>query len=167
MKSLSLINAAKFTSPNPLSLICSRTPSGETNLAAVSWWTYLSLKPEIIGFAMMKMSYTGEMVRANKRVVLTVPGESLAKQVMQCGCSTGRTKHKAKDFGIDLKDIPNSDIQIPVHSAIAIQCSLREYIEVGDHYFYICHVENVYGDEEERPLFAWNGYSSIAPAQEA
>lgn len=165
MKSLSLIEAAKFTSPNPVSLICSKTPSGDTNLATVSWWTYLSLNPEIIGFAMMKTSYTGERVRETKKVVLTIPGEALAKEVMQCGCSTGRTKNKAKEFGIELKNLPGSDILIPVHSAVAIECTLREFMDVGDHYLYICPVNNVYGDEAETPLFAWNGYSKIAPAK--
>ena len=166
MKSLSLINAATLTSPNPLTLVCSRNAEGVTNLAAVSWWTYLSLAPETIGFAMMKTSYTGETVRADKRVVLTIPGEALAKQVMQCGCSTGRTKHKAEAFGIELKSLPDCDIQIPVHSVVAIQCRLREFVDVGDHYFYICDVEKVYGDDKETPLFAWNGYTKIAPARQ-
>lgn len=165
MKALSLIDSAKLTSPNPVTLICSKAPSGVTNLATVSWWTYLSLEPETIGFAMMKTSYTGEMVRANKQVVLTVPGEGLEKQVMQCGSSTGRTKDKAKDFGIELKNIPDCDIQIPVHSVVAIQCALREFVDVSDNYFYICDVENVYGDADENPLVAWKGYSKIAPAK--
>ena len=165
MNALSLIDSAKLTSPNPVTLICSKTPSGVTNLGTVSWWTYLSLEPETIGFAMMKTSYTGEMVRASKQVVLTVPGEALAKQVMQCGSSTGRTKDKAKDFGIELKNIPDCDIQIPVHSVVAIRCALREFVDVGDHYFYICDVENIYGDADENPLFAWKGYSQIAPAK--
>ena len=165
MKTLSLIEAAKFTSPNPVSLICSRTPSGETNLATVSWWTYLSLKPEIIGFAMMKTSYTGEMVRETKHVVLTIPGEALAGQVMQCGSSTGRNKNKAKEFGIELKSLPDCDIRIPVHSAVAVECIFKEFVDVGDHYLYICAVKNVYGDEQETPVFAWSGYSKIAPAR--
>lgn len=164
MKELALIQAAKFSSPNPLSLICSKTPSGETNLATVSWWTYLSLEPETIGFAMMKTSYTGERVREDKHLVLTLPGEALAQQALYCGSSTGRTKNKAKDFGIELKSLPDCDIQIPVHSAVAIECTLREFVDMGDHYFYICDVENVYGDDAEKTLFAWNGYSKIAPA---
>lgn len=164
MKSISLLDASKFTSPNPVSLICSKTPSGDTNLATVSWWTYLGLEPATIGFAMMKPSYTGEMVRTNRQVILTIPGEPLAKQVIQCGSFTGRSKNKAKDFAIDLKTIPDSDIQIPVHSVVAIQCTLREFVDVGDHYFYICDVKNVYCNEEEKALFAWKGYSKIAPA---
>ena len=165
MESLSLIEAARFTSPNPVSLICSRTPSGDTNLATVSWWTYLSLNPEIIGFAMMKTSYTGEMVRADGHVVLTVPGEPLAEKVMRCGSSTGRTRNKAKEFNIELESLPGSDIKIPAHSRVAIVCNLKEYHEVGDHYLYICNVEQVYGDDSEEALFAWNGYSQIRPAK--
>ena len=167
MKKLSLIEASRFTSPNPVSLICTRTPSGVTNLGTDSSWPLLSLEPEMIGFAMMKPSYTGEMVRESRQVVLTVPGEALAKQVMQCGSSTGRTRDKAKDFHVALTDIPDSNIQIPVHSVVAMQCELREYVEVGDHYFYICHVKNVYANEDETPLFAWKGYARVAPAKEA
>lgn len=167
MKTLSLLEAARFTSPNPVSLVCSRTPSGGTNIATISWWTYLSLEPATIGLAMMKTSYTGELVRADKRLVLTIPGEALAKQVMQCGCTTGRTRDKVRDFGIELKEMPDCDIRIPVHSTVAIQCTLRDYVDVGDHYFYICDVRQAYGDEQETPLFAWKGYAQIAPARMA
>ena len=41
-----------------------------------------------------------------------------------------------------------------------------QYHEVGDHYLYICDVEQVYGDKSEAALFAWNGYSQIRPVQE-
>lgn len=164
MKACGLLDVAKLTSPNPVSLVCSRTPSGVTNLGTVSWWTYLSLEPETIGFAMAKPSYTGEMVRAGKRVVLTIPGLALAKQVMQCGSATGRTTNKARDFGIELTNLPDCDIQIPAGSVAAIQCSLREYVDVGDHYFYICDVEHAYGDADKQALFAWKGYAKIAAA---
>lgn len=113
MEKIQLLDVAKLTSPNPLSLVCTRTPNGVTNLGTVSWWTYLSLSPERIGFAMMKPSYTGEMVRSNKRVILTIPGEPLARHVMECGSTTGRDVDKAAKFAIELKKIPGSDIQIP------------------------------------------------------
>ncbi len=37
--------------------------------------------------------------------------------------------------------------------------------ETGDHYLYICDVEQVYGNEAEEALFAWNGYSQVRPAK--
>ena len=57
--------------------------------------------------------------------------------------------------------MPESEIQIPVQSRIAIQCNLKEYIETGDCYLYICQVEQVYGDGKVEGLCAWNGYSRL------
>ncbi len=166
MNEISLVQASKLTSPNPISLICTRKPDGGTNLAAVSWWTYLSYKPGMIGYAMSKKSYSGACVRATGNVVLTVPGEALSQQAMQCGSVSGRDVDKAAEFGIDLMELDQTDIRIPVHSRLAIVCRLKEYHTVGDHNFYICEVENVYANEEENALFAWKGYAELYPVKE-
>ena len=165
MNKINLPQAAKLTSPNPVSLVCTQKPDGFTNLATVSWWTYLSFNPNMIGYAMAKTSYSGEMVRNNKKVILTIPGTDLAEAVMVCGSTTGRDTDKVAQFGIELTEVEGSDIKIPVHSRVAIVCSMKEYHEVGDHYLYICDVEQVYGNEVEEALFAWNGYSQVRPAK--
>ena len=165
MNKINLPQAAKLTSPNPVSLVCTQKPDGSTNLATVSWWTYLSFNPNMIGYAMAKTSYSGEMVRNNKKVILTIPGTEIAEAVMGCGSTTGRDTDKVAQFGIELTEVEGSDIKIPVHSRVAIVCSMKEYHEVGDHYLYICDVEQVYGNEVEEALFAWNGYSQVRPAQ--
>ena len=164
MKKINLPQAAKLTSPNPVTLVCTLKPDGGTNLATVSWWTYLSFNPNMIAYAMAQTSYSGEMVRENQKVILTIPGTEIADAVMGCGSTTGRDTDKASKFGIELAKIEGSDIKVPLHSRVAIQCSLKEYHKVGDHYLYICDVEQVYGDESEKALFAWDGYSKVAAA---
>ena len=62
-------------------------------------------------------------------------------------------------------EVEGSSIKVPVHSRVAIVCSLKEFYETGDHYLYICDVEQVYGNEAEEALFAWNGYSQVRPAK--
>ena len=84
---------------------------------------------------------------------------------MGCGSTTGRDTDKIVKFGIEMQTVDGSDIQIPLHSCVAIQCSLKEFIETGDHYLYICNVEQVYGNEAEEAVYAWNGYSQIRPAK--
>lgn len=165
MNKINLPQAAKLTSPNPVTVVCTQKPDGSTNLATVSWWTYLSFNPNMIGYAMAKTSYSGEMVRNNKKVILTIPGTEIAEAVMGCGSTTGRDTDKVTQFGIELTEVEGSDIKIPVHSRVAIVCSMKEYHEVGDHYLYICDVEQVYGNEVEEALFAWNGYSQVRPAK--
>ena len=164
MKKINLPQASKLTSPNPVTLVCTQKPDGTTNLATVSWWTYLSYNPNMIAYAMAKTSYSGERVRETKKVILTIPSEEIANEVMKCGMSTGRTTDKAKEYGMELQEIPDSDIQIPLHSTVAIKCSLKEFIETGDHYLYICNVEDVYANPDKKAVFAWNGYSEIRTA---
>ena len=165
MENISLAKASGLTSPNPVTIVCTQKPDGSTNLATVSWWTYLSYNPNMIAYAMAKTSYSGEMVRSNKKVILTVPGAEIADAVMGCGSTTGRDTDKIAKFGIEMQEVPDSEIQIPLHSRLAIQCNLKEFIETGDHYLYICNVEQVYGNEKEEAVFAWNGYSQIRPAK--
>lgn len=167
MEAMPLLDAAKLTSPNPVTLICSLTPAAKTNLATISWITFLSVDPPRLGFAMMKTSYSGELIRENKEAIVTVPGVFLARAAMGCGATSGRTADKAAKFGIELVNFPGSAILVPKHSAVAIQCALVEYVDVGDHYFYICDAKSVYGDPNVTPLFAWNGYAKLAGATRA
>lgn len=166
MQKINLSQASKLTSPNPVSLVCTQKVDGSSNLATVSWWTYLSYNPGMIAFAMSKTSFSGETTRLNKKAILVVPGAKLADAVMGCGSVSGRNVDKAAKFGVELVDVENSEIKIPAHSRAAIQCALKECLEVGDHYLYVCNVEQVYGNPDEEALFAWDGYAKIASARQ-
>lgn len=72
MLKVNLPEASVLTSPNPVSLVCTKKDDGTTNVATVSWFTYLSYNPGMVGFAMAKTAYSGEMVRKNKKVILTI-----------------------------------------------------------------------------------------------
>ena len=120
----------------------------------------------MIAYAMAKTSYSGERVRETGKVVLTIPSEALTSAVLGCGSTTGRKTDKAAQFGIEMQSLPDCPIRVPAHSCAAIVCNLKEFHEVGDHYLYICNVEQVYADEKERVVFAWNGYSEIRPVKE-
>lgn len=78
MKALNIMEATVYTSPNPLTLICSQNEDGTTNLAPICFVSYLSFNPPMVGFATGKQSHTGKRVRETSKVIVTVPGESLA-----------------------------------------------------------------------------------------
>lgn len=167
MQSVPLLSMARLTSPNPLALICSRLKDMPTNLATVSWYTILSVEPARIGFALQKTHFTGDVIRQTQKAILTIPGESLARNVMECGSCSGRDTDKVKKFNIPMRDFEGSDIQIPEHSVLAVQCVLWQFVDVGDHYFYICDAldTRVSGNPEET-LFAWKGYAKIATVRQ-
>ena len=79
MKELNIMEATVLTSPNPLTLICSKKEDGSTNLAPICFVSYLSFNPPMVGFATGKQSHTGKQVRQTGKVIVTVPGESLTQ----------------------------------------------------------------------------------------
>lgn len=164
MKAIGLWDAMRFTCPNPLSFICTKKPDGKTNIATVAWWSTLAVEPEILGFSMNNRSYTYEILQKTKKLVLVTPGIGLEKAAIGCGNTSGRDTDKVEKFKIEMKQMPGSDIAIPVHSVLAIACSVREYVDVKAAYFFICNVEKVLHDESRQPLFCWDGYAKIAPA---
>ncbi|HBC97183.1 MAG TPA: flavin reductase [Clostridium sp.] len=165
MKKITLNAACELTSPNPVTLVCTEKPNGNTNLATVAWYTYLSYEPPMIGFSMGKNSYSGEMVRKNKKVILAMPSAEIAKAAFSCGTASGRNTDKAKEFGIKLTDVENSSIKIPVGTYLAIESTLTETVDVGGSYFYVCTVDNIYGDNTKEAIFAWDGYNTLRPAK--
>ena len=166
MKELNIMEATVFTSPNPLTLICSQNEDGTTNLAPICFVSYLSFNPPMVGFAAGKQSHTGKRVRETGKAIITVPGESLAQAVMACGASTGAKVNKVAANEIEMKEIEGSDIQIPADTRLAMVATLQQSVEVGDHILHICQVDKFLGDENIKGLYAWNGFGKAAPVQE-
>ena len=166
MKALNIMEATVYTSPNPLTLICSQNEDGTTNLAPICFVSYLSFNPPMVGFSTGKQSHTGKRVRETSKVIVTVPGENLAGVVMACGSSTGAMVNKVAENNIEMKSVEDSDIQIPADTKLAMVATLQEAVEVGDHILHICQVDKFLGNEDKKGLYAWNGFGKVAPAVE-
>lgn len=166
MKELNIMEATVLTSPNPLTLICSQNEDGTTNLAPICFVSYLSFNPPMVGFATGRQSHTGKRVRETGQVIVTVPGESLAKAVVACGSSTGAAVNKIAENNISMKAVEGSEIQIPADTKLAMVATLQQTVETGDHILHICRVDKFLGDESRKGLYAWNGFGKVAPAVE-
>ena len=86
--------------------------------------------------------YTLEMLYAEDQFTLCFFEEGTHRDTLAyCGKVSGRDTDKVSKFNIELKAVEGSAIQIPVHSRVAIVCSLKEYHEVGDHVIHLHIVE--------------------------
>ncbi len=155
---INISEAQKRLSPNSVSLICANKPDKTTNLTTISWWTFLSNNPPTIGFSISKKSYTGELIKANGKAVLCIPGREIADAVFNCGKVSGRDINKAKEFGISLSE---TEIQYPIQSKLVFKCTLLDLHDVGDHIFYICKIDEILSNIDEEQVYAWGGYSKI------
>lgn len=166
MKEVNIGQATAITSPDPLVLVCTKKEDGSLNMAPVSFFMYASFNPPMLAFAMGKASNSGENIRRTGKAVLAAPGISLKDAVMAFGSANGGEKDKLKETPIALQSIGGSDIEIPEDTRIAFVVSLKQTIEAGDHYLYLCNIEKMLADDTKEALFAWDGYAKVAAAVE-
>ena len=159
MKEIKITQAPVFTSPNPMTFVCSKKADGKTNMATLAFWTYASTNPGKVVFSLNKGAYTLELLAKNKEVVIAVPGVSLAGALIACGTSSGRDTDKVEKFGIEMQKLDGTDIEVPKDTR------LYETVDTDDHILHICNVKNVYADESVDAVFGWKGYGEFAAAQ--
>ena len=160
MKTITIEEALRMTSPQPVSLVCAQTPEGKTNMAAVAWWTYLENEPPMIGFSMWKKNYTCDLIVNTGKLVLCLPGEAIADAAFQCGVVSGRDVDKAREYGIELVDAP---VGFPVHSKVAFVCTVENKIELGgESLFFVCKVDEMFCNENERHVYVRYGSNKLA-----
>lgn len=165
MKDIKIAQAPVFTSPNPMTFICSKKADGKTNMATIAFWTYASTNPGKVVFSLNKGAYTLELLAKNKEVVITIPGISLAGTLIACGTSSGRDTDKVEKFGIEMQKLAGTDIEVPKDTRLAIVAEVFGTVDADDHVLHICNVKNVYADESIDAVFGWNGYAELAAAQ--
>lgn len=166
MKEINIGQAAALTSPDPLVLVCTQKADGSLNMAPVSFFMYASFNPPMLAFGMGKQANSGENICRTGKAVIAVPGTSLKDAVMSYGSTSGSKINKLLETPISLQGVKESEIQFPEDSRAAFVVSLAQTVEAGDHYLYICNIEKIFADDSREALFAWDGYSKAAPAQE-
>lgn len=164
MEKINMGQAAAFTSPNPLVLVCTRKENGELNMAPVSFVMYTSFNPPMLAFAMGRASNSGENLRRTGKAVIAVPGLSLAEAVMAYGSCSGADTDKLAYTPVELQSLEDVDISIPADSRAAFAVSLSQTVEAGDHYLYVCNIDGMFADGSKPAIFAWDGYTKAAPA---
>ena len=77
MNQIMIAQAPVYTSPNPMTFICTKKPNGKTNMATLAFWMYASTNPGKVVFSLNKGAYTLELLAKNKEVVIAVPAHRL------------------------------------------------------------------------------------------
>ena len=163
MQDLTISAAQKLTAPAPFGLLSTRKADGSVNLMAVSWWTYLSNHPPMLGVCLSKKGLSGSLIEQSGEFGLSIPGAALQEAAFRCGTCSGRIVDKASEFEIELS--PASVLLTPLvaQSRVAFECRLAGQQEAGDHVFYLAEILAVHGDSDQKQLFAWDGYARLGP----
>ena len=137
MEEITIKQAQRNNEVAQLALISVLNPNGVTNLTPISWWTFLSNSPAMIGFSLSKKSYSGSLMQNGTKLLLSIPNDQIAQEVLKAGKISGRNCNKSKELNIEMiGDV----IQVPLHSKMVFDCDISKLIDAGDHIFYICNL---------------------------
>lgn len=161
MQIITVSQAQKLSAPAAFGLLSVRREDGSTNLMAVSWWTYLSNHPPMLGVCLSKKGLSGSRIEAEGEFALSLVGEDLKTAALSCGTCSGRTRDKALEFGIDLESAETVRCQTVKNSRVVFECRLKDNIDAGDHRFYLAEILCARGDDSVRHLFAYDGYARL------
>ena len=161
MQNITISQAQKLSAPTPFGLLSVRREDGSTNLMAISWWTYLSNHPPMLGVCLSKKGLSHARIEAEGEFALSLVGEDLKTAALSCGTCSGKTRDKALEFGIELESAETVHCQKVRNSRVVFECRLKDSIDAGDHRFYLAEILCVYGDESVRHLYAYDGYARL------
>jgi len=131
------------------------TTSG-VNVITVSFNMYCSYKPTMMAVAIQNINESWHLIRDAEEFVLSVPGESMAREAMIAGFRTAIDCDKVKELGLEL--CPSQSVKVPgLGKALAnVELSKVASIETGDHSLVVGRVLRfgVNRKSKERPLLS-------------
>jgi flavin reductase (DIM6/NTAB) family NADH-FMN oxidoreductase RutF len=110
-KSLPLSEAYRLLEPGPVVLLTTAGDRGP-NVMAMSWHMMMDFEPPVLACVVSSRDYTFEILKKTGECAISIPTVEIAKKVVGCGNTSGRTLDKFETFG--LTPSPASRIKAPL-----------------------------------------------------
>ncbi|MFC1566731.1 flavin reductase family protein [bacterium] len=129
-KEITLGEAYRLIGHGPVILVCSRSESGEYNIAPIAWNCPVKKDPFRIFMEIGMRHKTYSNILETKEFVVCVPLVGQIDLVKNTGTSKGAEKNKFEVFDITTKKSQNVDIKVPVDCIGYIECKLLKTMEL-------------------------------------
>uniref|UniRef100_A0A7C1NBX7 Flavin reductase family protein n=1 Tax=candidate division WOR-3 bacterium TaxID=2052148 RepID=A0A7C1NBX7_UNCW3 len=119
-----------------------------SSIITIAWHCPVSFKPPALAIAVGKSRFSAELIQKSGEFVVNIPDWNLFDAMLYCGTRSGRDEDKFAGA----KLTPEKAVKLlrapKIRECIgAIECSLIDRVEVGDHYLFLGEV--VYAEVEE------------------
>jgi len=95
--SLPLSQVYRLLEPGPVVLVTTAS-AGRANVMTMSWHMMLDFEPPRVACVISNRGFTFDILRETRECVINIPTVELAKKVVACGNTSGRTLDKFKKF---------------------------------------------------------------------
>ena len=139
-----------YSTPRQVVLITVRHDQAE-NVWPIDWHVPLSFAPELYAIAVNHNGFGTELVRKSGVFVVNFVPATWEQVIFLCGNVSGRTVDKFAKAGLRKEEAESVDAPRLAESLGALECRVRQTIEVGDHTLFIGEVtQKVYRADAPR-----------------
>ncbi len=120
----------------------------KSNIITIAWQTPVSIKPPALAISVGKERFSLELIRKSGEFIVNIPSWDLLEQMLYCGTHSGRDVDKFKETKLTPEKAEKLLKAPKIKECIgAIECSVIDYREIGDHV--IIFGEVIYAEAEE------------------
>ncbi|HUL00152.1 MAG TPA: flavin reductase family protein [Nitrospirota bacterium] len=84
-------------------VMVSTSYKGRINVMPMSWHMMMEFEPPLVGCVISNRNHTFGILKITKECIISIPTVEIAKKVVACGNTSGRTVDKVKAFGLTPK----------------------------------------------------------------
>ena len=139
--------AGTFIYPIPSALISCGTME-KSNIFTVAWTGIINTNPAMVYISVRPNRYSYNMIKENKEFVINLTNKELAFATDWCGVRSGKDYDKFKEMKLHKEKGKFVKCPLIKESPVAVECKVKEIVELGSHHMFISEVLSIDADEK-------------------
>ena len=139
--------AGTFVYPIPAALISCGTME-KSNILTIAWTGIINTDPAMVYISVRPNRYSYNIIKKNKEFVINLTNKDLAFATDWCGVRSGKDYDKLKEMKLHKEKAKFVKCPIIKESPVAVECKVKEIVELGSHHMFIAEVLSIDADEK-------------------
>ena len=136
-----------FVYPIPAALISCGTME-KSNILTIAWTGIINTDPAMVYISVRPNRYSYNIIKKNKEFVINLTNKDLAFATDWCGVRSGKDYDKFKEMKLHKEKAKFVKCPIIKESPVAVECKVKEIVELGSHHMFIAEVLSIDADEK-------------------
>ena len=120
----------------------------KSNIMTVAWTGIINTNPAMCYISVRPERYSYNLIKESKEFVINLTNEKLAYATDWCGVKSGKNVDKFKEMKLTKEKANHVKCPIIKESPVAVECKVKEILELGSHHMFIAEVLSIDADEK-------------------
>ena len=119
----------------------------KANVITIAWVGTVNSDPPMVSISVRPARYSHSLIAESGEFVVNIPSPELVEAMDYCGTHSGRSVDKFAELGFTKGKSEKVGVPYIAECPIALECKVRERLELGSHTMFVGEIVNVIADE--------------------